>query len=81
MRRRYLLMALSAAPVDVAFTLVFIVINGAWSFAPRSLGMSIVLLVGVNYLLSSRRFAPIERFLRASRPSRTPSGASPSFPS
>jgi class 3 adenylate cyclase len=63
-RRRYLLMATSAVALDIAFTLVFIVLTGAWSFVPRSLGASLVLLGGVNYLLSRRLFAPIERFLR-----------------
>jgi class 3 adenylate cyclase len=64
LRRRYLLMATSALPLDIAFTLVFIVMSGAWSFAPRSLGASVVLLGGVNYLLASRLFAPIERYLK-----------------
>lgn len=64
LRRRYLLMATSALPVDIAFSLVFIVMTGAWSFAPRSLGASIVLLGGVNYLLARRLFAPIERYLK-----------------
>ena len=64
LRRRYLLMATSALPVDIAFTLVFIVMTGAWSFAPRSLGVSILLLGGVNYLLSRRLFVPIDRFLK-----------------
>jgi class 3 adenylate cyclase len=63
-RRRYLLMATSAAAVDVAFALVFIGLYDAWSFAPRSLGVSLVLLLGVNYFVSSRRFAPIERYLK-----------------
>ena len=63
LRRRYLLMATSALPVDIAFTLVFIVMTGAWSFAPRSLGAAVVLLGGVNYLLARRLFAPIERYL------------------
>lgn len=63
MRRRYLLMATSVLPVDVAFTLVFIVMSGAWSFAPRSLGASVILLGGINYLLARRLFAPIERYL------------------
>jgi class 3 adenylate cyclase len=63
-RRRYLLMAVSALAVDVAFTLVFIVMTGAWSFAPRSLGASVVLLGGVNYLLSSWLFRPIEGYLK-----------------
>jgi class 3 adenylate cyclase len=64
LRRRYLLMATSAMLVDIAFTLVFLVMTGAWSFAPRSLGASVVLLGGVNYFLSGRRFEPINRFLK-----------------
>src|SRR5918996_1235753 len=63
-RWRYLLMATSALLLDVAFTLVFIVMNGAWSFAPRSLGASLILLGGVNYLLARRLFAPIDRYLK-----------------
>jgi class 3 adenylate cyclase len=63
-RRRYLLMATSALLLDIAFTLVFIVMNGAWSFAPRSLGGSLILLGGVNYLLARRLFAPIDRYLK-----------------
>ena len=43
-RRRYLLMATSVLLIDIAFTLVFIVLTGAWSFAPRSLGGRLVLL-------------------------------------
>jgi class 3 adenylate cyclase len=62
-RRRYLLMATSAAGVDIAFQLVFIALAGAWSFAPRSLAANILLLVGVNYFVSSRLFAPIVHFL------------------
>src|SRR5262245_59986589 len=63
-RRRYLLMAVSAVAVVFAFTLVFIVMTGAWNFAPRSLGAPVVLLGGVNYLLSSWLFRPIERYLK-----------------
>jgi class 3 adenylate cyclase len=63
-RRRYLLMATSALLLDIAFTLVFIVANDAWEFAPRSLGASVVLLGGVNYLLARRLFAPIDRYLK-----------------
>jgi class 3 adenylate cyclase len=64
LRRRYLLMATSALPLDIAFTLVFIVMTGAWSFAPRSLGGSVVLLGIVNYILASRLFAPIDHYLK-----------------
>ncbi len=62
-RRRYLLMATSAFPVDAVFTLIFIALNDAWSFAPRSLAASLLLLLGVNYLVASRLFAPIARYL------------------
>lgn len=62
-RRRYLLMAVSAAPVDIAFNLVFVALQGAWGYAPRSVGISLVLLLGVNYLLAIRQFAPIQRCL------------------
>ena len=62
-RRRYLLMAVSAAGVDIAFNLIFVAFNGAWSFAPRSVGISVILLVGVNYLVASRLFAPIQLYL------------------
>jgi len=62
-RRRYLLMAVSAAGLDIAFNLVFVALAGAWSFAPRSVGISIVLLGGVNYLVAARLFAPIAQYL------------------
>lgn len=64
LRRRYLLMVVSAAPVDIAFNSVFIVMTGAWSFAPRSMGASIVLLGLVNWLIARRLFAPIDRYLQ-----------------
>ena len=62
-RRRYLWTALSVAPIDLVFTLVFLGLTGAWSFAPRSLGAAAVLLVGVNFLLARRLFQPIQDFL------------------
>ena len=64
LRRRYLWTATSVAAIDVAFTLVFIVVTGAWSFAPRSLGAGLLLLGGVNWFLSRRLFVPIERYLK-----------------
>jgi class 3 adenylate cyclase len=63
-RRRYLLMATSCAWLDVVFTLVFIVMTGAWGFAPLSFGVGLALLLGVNWFLSTLRFRPIERYLR-----------------
>ena len=79
-RRRYLLMAVSAAGVDIAFNLIFIAMNGAWSFAPRSVGISVVLLVGVNYLVAAGCSRRSNATSRARRASRTRNGASPSFP-
>ncbi|HZX88163.1 MAG TPA: adenylate/guanylate cyclase domain-containing protein [Reyranella sp.] len=63
-RRRYLLMATSVVVIDIASALVFFVLYDAWSFAPRSLGGGLVLLLGANYVISSRLFAPIERYLK-----------------
>lgn len=62
-RRRYILMAISPAAVDLVFTLIFIGLTDGWSFAPRSLGAGLLLLAGANYFLSSRLFAPIQSFL------------------
>ncbi|MFO1161653.1 MAG: adenylate/guanylate cyclase domain-containing protein [Reyranellaceae bacterium] len=64
MRRRYLLMATSCAAIDLAFSLVFYTLNGAWNAAPRSLIGGLLVFFALNWLLSSRLFAPIERFLR-----------------
>jgi class 3 adenylate cyclase len=63
LRRRYLLMAASPAGIDLVFTLVFLVLTDAWSFAPRSIGAGLFLLLGVNLFLSWRRYQPIQRFL------------------
>jgi class 3 adenylate cyclase len=62
-RRRYLLMAVSSAPIDVAFSLVYISVNGVWTFAPRSLGVGLLLLGVVNFFLARRLFQPIQRYL------------------
>jgi class 3 adenylate cyclase len=67
MRRRYLLAVVSVLFVDIVFTMVFIVLSSAWSFVPRSLGTSVVLLGGVNYLVARRLFAPIDEFLQGRR--------------
>jgi class 3 adenylate cyclase len=63
-RRRYLLMVLSAAVVDQAVSLVFLALVDVWDFAPISLGAGLILLLGVNYFLSSRLFDPIDRYLK-----------------
>ena len=65
-RRRYLLMATSAAGVDIAFTLVFIVPDRRLELRAALAGRRLILLLGaVNYLSRRRRlFAPIERYLK-----------------
>ncbi|UYN96306.1 MAG: adenylate/guanylate cyclase domain-containing protein [Enhydrobacter sp.] len=63
-RRRYLLTATSCAWLDLVFTSIFIVMTAAWWFAPRSLGGGLLLLLGVNWFVSSLRFRPIERYLK-----------------
>lgn len=62
-RRRYLLMTVSAAGVDIAFNLTFVALQGAWAYAPRSVGISLVLLLGVNWFAATRLFAPIQGYL------------------
>jgi class 3 adenylate cyclase len=62
-RRRYLLMAISCAAIDLVFTLIFIVVVKGWSFALPSLGAGLLMLGGVNYFLASRLFSPILSYL------------------
>lgn len=63
MRQRYLLMATSCAAIDVAFSLVYYTLYGVWSSAPLNIGLGLLFFLGVNYVLSVRLFAPIERYL------------------
>ena len=62
-RRRYLLMAVSAGFIDIAIALFFVVLTDNWRYAPTTLGAGLLLQVGLNYLLSARLFAPLDRFL------------------
>lgn len=62
-RRRYLWMATSVVAIDMAVTLTFIGLTGAWSIAPRSLGAGLLLLLATNYYLSHRLFQPIQHYL------------------
>ena len=62
-RRRYFWMATSIGFIDIGIALIFIVLVGNWSYAPRSLGMGITLLFAVNFLLARRLFRPIDRYL------------------
>jgi len=62
-RRRYLRMATSAAAIDIVFSMVFVVLNGAWSFAPFSIAIGLVLMLSVNFLIARRLFEPIRHYL------------------
>ena len=63
-RRRYLWMAVSAGFIDLVVSAFFVLLAGAGNYAFVSLGAGLTLQVGLNYFLSARLFAPIDRFLR-----------------
>ncbi len=63
-RRRYLWMAVSAGFVDLVVSAFFVLLAGPGSYAFISLGAGLALQVGLNYVLSARLFAPIDRYLR-----------------
>lgn len=62
-RFRYLLMATSCTAIDLTFSLAFYAVTDAWESAPRNIGSGLLVFLGLNYLLSSRLFAPIRRYL------------------
>jgi class 3 adenylate cyclase len=63
LRRRYLLMATSIFALDLAITVTYSVLSGAWSNAWRTIGAGLLLLLVFNWTISSRLFAPIQDFL------------------
>ncbi|MFO1082372.1 MAG: adenylate/guanylate cyclase domain-containing protein [Reyranellaceae bacterium] len=67
-RRRYLLMTVSCAAIDVLASVVFVLMTGAWAYAPQSFATGLIALVGLNYLVASRLFQPIRRFLLGELP-------------
>ena len=62
-RFRYLLMATSCTAIDLVFSLAFYAVTDAWETAPRNIASGLLVFLGINYLLSSRLFAPIRRYL------------------
>lgn len=64
LRRRYLLMATSIFALDLAITVLFMVLSGVWGNAWRTVGIGVLLLLTFNWTISSRLFAPIQDFLR-----------------
>ena len=63
-RRRYLWSATSIFFIDLGIAIIFRLVNGDWSqfWIPETPGL--VLLLGVNWLVSRSRFEPIHRFLK-----------------
>jgi class 3 adenylate cyclase len=62
-RRRYLWSATSVVLLDLAITLTYTALSGAWSTSWHSIGPGIVLLLGVNGLMARWLFVPIQRYL------------------
>jgi len=52
LQRRYVLMATSIFALDLAITLSFMVLSGAWTQAWRNVGMGAICLLLVNWLVS-----------------------------
>ena len=63
LRRRYLLMATSIFALDLAITITFSLLSGAWENAWRTIGAGVILLLAFNWAISSRLFAPIQDYL------------------
>ncbi|MBS0526958.1 MAG: HAMP domain-containing protein [Proteobacteria bacterium] len=64
LRRRYLRMAVSICALDIGISVIFRIVNGGWEGLWISVVPSLVLLLGVNWLLAGRLFEPIRRFLK-----------------
>ena len=63
LQRRYVLMATSIFGLDLAITVAFMVLSGAWTQAWRTIGMGAICLLLVNWLVARWLFGPIAAFL------------------
>ena len=63
LQRRYVLMATSIFALDLAISVAFMVVSGAWSNAWRTVGMGVILLLIVNWAVARRLFRPIAGYL------------------
>lgn len=68
LRRRYLLMATSIFVLDLAITLTFSLLSGAWANAWRTIGAGVILLLAFNWTISGWLFAPIQDYLQGKTP-------------
>jgi class 3 adenylate cyclase len=64
LRRRYLLMATSIFALDLAITLIFSILSGAWANAWRTISAGVILLLAFNWTISGWLFAPIQDYLQ-----------------
>ena len=64
LRRRYLWMAVSIFFLDIGISVIFRIVNGGWETIWWSVVPSALLLLGANWLMARRLFAPIHRFLK-----------------
>jgi class 3 adenylate cyclase len=67
-RRRYLWMATSVFFLDFAITVIFMGTSGTWASAGRQVGISLMFLLGVNWLVVRSIIEPIRRYLRGDLP-------------
>ena len=67
-RRRYLWMATSVFFLDLTITLIFMTTSGTWGSAWRQVGSSVILLLGINWLVVRSLFEPIRRYLDGDLP-------------
>jgi class 3 adenylate cyclase len=68
LRRRYLWMATSIFFLDLAITVIFMLMSGAWGNAWRTISVGVILLLGLNWMISRRLFAPITDYLEGRVP-------------
>ncbi len=63
LQRRYMLMATSIFVLDLAISVSFMVMSGAWSNAWRTVGMGVIFLLVVNWTVARWLFRPIADYL------------------
>ncbi|MDP2378725.1 adenylate/guanylate cyclase domain-containing protein [Reyranella sp.] len=67
-RRRYLWMATSVFFLDLAIAVIFMATSGSWGSAWRQVGSSLLLLLGVNWLVVRHLFEPVRLYLDGNIP-------------
>ena len=68
LQRRYILMSTSIFGLDLAISVSFMILSGAWSNAWRTVGMGVILLLIVNWTVARWLFRPIAAYLAGRLP-------------